>query len=52
MKGTPPFMKAFKPHNPEKKGESEWDKWSALYQPDGGSVDMEASYSRFLKDAK
>lgn len=52
MEGTPSFMKAFKPHNPTQSAESEWDKWSALYQPDGGSVDMKASYNAFLQDAK
>lgn len=35
-------MRAFKPTKP-----NEWDSWSALYQPDGGSIDMKASYDAF-----
>jgi hypothetical protein len=49
MEGSPSFMRAFKPVNPQNSAESEWDAWSALYQPDGGSVDMHASYLRFFK---
>lgn len=48
MEGTPDFMKAFKPVNPYPTADSEWDAWSALYQPDGGSVNMEASYTSLL----
>ncbi len=51
MEGTPDFMKAFKPYNPQNSAESEWDTWAALYQPDGGSVNMKASYERFHKYA-
>lgn len=40
MEGTPNFMKAFKPYNVGNTAESEWDSWSSLFQPDGGSVDM------------
>jgi len=35
-------MKAFKAGLP-----AEWADWSSLYQPDGGSVDMKASYDAF-----
>jgi hypothetical protein len=48
MKGVPDFMKAFKPYDLVNSSSSEWDSWSALFQPDGGSVDMKASYTAFL----
>jgi hypothetical protein len=48
MEGTPSFMGAFKPYDPLPSADSEWDAWSALYQPDGGSVDMEKSYNSLL----
>lgn len=47
MQGSPEFMKAFKPNDVANSATSEWDTWSALYQPNGGSVDMEASYVTF-----
>lgn len=49
MEGTPEFLRAFKPNNPFPSADSEWDAWSALYQPDGGSVNMEASYTSLLR---
>ena len=49
MPGAPEYMKAFKPVNDLKKGEFEWDSWSALYQPDGGSVNMQESYNSLLE---
>lgn len=47
MQGSPEFMRAFKPNDVPNSATSEWDTWSALYQPNGGSVDMEASYLAF-----
>jgi hypothetical protein len=52
MEGSPYYMKAFKPINDKDSAESEWDAWSALYQPDGGSVDMQSSYNRFHQYVK
>jgi hypothetical protein len=47
MEGQPDFMKSFQLYNPTGSTTSEWDAWTALYQPDGGSVDMKASYDSF-----
>lgn len=47
MKGSPEYMRAFKPWNRLEEKSYEWESWSALYQPDGGSVNMEASYKAF-----
>lgn len=41
-------MKAFKPYNVGESAESEWDTWTSLFQPDGGSVDMKLSMSKIL----
>ena len=38
-------MKAFQPVNEPDSPVSEWDSWSALYQPDGGSVNMQLTYT-------
>ena len=44
---SPEYMKAFKPEH-----HNEWENWSALYQPEGGSVDMKASYEAFYNFIK
>jgi hypothetical protein len=40
-------MKVFKPEHP-----NEWNNWSSFYQPEGGSVDMKASYDAFYSFIK
>jgi hypothetical protein len=42
-------MKAFKPKENKNPAISEWDNWSSLYLPKGGSIDMRKSYEGFLK---
>lgn len=40
-------MRAFKPET-----SFEWDSWSSLYQPEGASIDMKASYDAFYNYVK
>ena len=52
MPGCPKYMDAFKPVDEEGSKSSEWDSWSAPYQPDGGSVNIKACYQQFLQFAR
>ena len=52
MQQSPEYMRAFKPFENLGSQDSEWDSWSALYQPDGGSVNMEKSYTTFYNYVK
>lgn len=40
MKSSPNYMRAFKP----KEG---WASWNAIYQAEGGSINMKESYNFF-----
>lgn len=40
-------MRAFKPEK-----QFEWDSWSSLFTPEGGSIDMKGSYDAFYNYVK
>ena len=45
MKNSPNYMEAFKPNE-------DWASWSAIFQPDGGSINLKQSYNFFKNNNK